>query len=180
MSEASRHTPGRAGQPADTPQDERCGKSKLSVKHTAGLQGCHAMRSRLRVSSSVLAPKRAAASAASQPAWPAPTTTTSYASSWSQLLSDGDGAAPLAAAAAAGAPLLTAAGAAGGASSGPEAAACCEEGGEKSSVAWPLQPMLPAPCAAAAAVWRRQAAAAHPSHSPVLRSFAVPYAAAAL
>lgn len=53
------------------------------------------------MSSSVLAPSRAAASAASQPAWPAPTTTTSYCSSWSQLAGEGAGAGPAAAAAAA-------------------------------------------------------------------------------
>jgi hypothetical protein len=47
----------------------------------AGLHGCHAMRSRLIVSSSVCAPMRAAASAASQPACPPPTTITSKCSS---------------------------------------------------------------------------------------------------
>eukprot|EP00959_Pyramimonas_sp_CCMP1952_P128961 2696860-Pyramimonas_sp.AAC.3 len=43
----------------------------------AGLQGCHAMRSRLMVNNNVWHPIRAAASAASQPACPPPTTITS-------------------------------------------------------------------------------------------------------
>ena len=42
---------------------------------------CHAILSRFKVSSSVLAPCRAEARAASQPACPPPTTTTSYSSS---------------------------------------------------------------------------------------------------
>jgi hypothetical protein len=44
-------------------------------------QTCHAIRSILRVRRRVLAPKRAEARAASQPACPPPTTITSYFSS---------------------------------------------------------------------------------------------------
>ena len=52
----------------------------LATPPTAGLQLIWAMRSRFMVMSAVLRPMRAAAMAASQPAWPAPTTTTSYCS----------------------------------------------------------------------------------------------------
>src|SRR5579863_1829645 len=45
---------------------------------TAGLQDICAIRSRFMVTMAVLRPIRAHARAASQPAWPAPTTTTSY------------------------------------------------------------------------------------------------------
>eukprot|EP00982_Pelagococcus_subviridis_P011966 31134-Pelagococcus_subviridis.AAC.4 len=44
---------------------------------TAGLHGCHATRSSDSVRRSVRAPFLALASAASHPAWPAPTTMTS-------------------------------------------------------------------------------------------------------
>jgi len=47
---------------------------------TAGLQDIWAIRSAFRVNSAVLRPIRADAMAASQPAWPAPTTTTSNCS----------------------------------------------------------------------------------------------------
>ena len=63
--------------PAHPPR--RCLRRQGALAAT--LRTCHAMRSRLSVSSSVLHPMRADASAASQPACPAPTTTTSYASS---------------------------------------------------------------------------------------------------
>lgn len=52
-------------------------KSKERQKAT-----CQAMRSKFIVNKRVWAPIRAAASAASQPAWPPPTTTTSNLSSW--------------------------------------------------------------------------------------------------
>ena len=52
----------------------------LAIPPTAGLHDIWAIRSTLRVRSAVLRPIRAAAIAASQPAWPAPTTTTSYCS----------------------------------------------------------------------------------------------------
>ena len=50
----------------------------LASPPTAGLHDMRATASRLMVSSSVRRPMLAAASAASQPAWPAPTTITSY------------------------------------------------------------------------------------------------------
>ncbi len=49
----------------------------LATPPMAGLQDIWAMRSRLSVKSAVRRPMRAAATAASQPAWPAPTTRTS-------------------------------------------------------------------------------------------------------
>src|SRR5438874_624423 len=52
----------------------------LPTPPTAGLHDICASLSRSPVRSSVRRPRRAAASAASQPAWPAPTTMTSYAS----------------------------------------------------------------------------------------------------
>ena len=47
---------------------------------TAGLQGMRAILSKFSVAIRVLAPRRALARAASQPAWPAPMTMTSYVS----------------------------------------------------------------------------------------------------
>src|SRR5258708_37581504 len=52
----------------------------LAIPPTAGLQDIWAIRSAFRVNRAVLRPMRAAAMAASQPAWPAPTTTTSNCS----------------------------------------------------------------------------------------------------
>src|SRR5258705_9618576 len=53
----------------------------LAIPPIAGLQDIFPIRSRFRVSKAVSAPRRAAAGAASQPAWPAPITTTSKTSS---------------------------------------------------------------------------------------------------
>src|SRR5579863_8792692 len=55
-------------------------KCPLAMPPTAGLHDICAIRSTLRVYSAVLRPMRAAAIAASHPAWPAPTTTTSNCS----------------------------------------------------------------------------------------------------
>src|SRR5579863_9240138 len=52
----------------------------LATPPTAGLQLIWAIRSRFMVISAVFRPMRAAAMAASHPAWPAPTTATSYCS----------------------------------------------------------------------------------------------------
>src|SRR5208337_3482469 len=52
----------------------------LAMPPTAGLHDICAIRSTLRVNSAVFRPMRAAAMAASQPAWPAPAMTTSYVS----------------------------------------------------------------------------------------------------
>ena len=51
-----------------------CTNWLLAGPPTAGLQGCQAMRSILRVKRAVERPRRAAVIAASQPAWPPPTT----------------------------------------------------------------------------------------------------------
>src|SRR4051794_35438507 len=58
----------------------------LPTPPTAGLHDICASLSRSPVSISVRRPRRAAASAASQPAWPAPTTITSYASGCASML----------------------------------------------------------------------------------------------
>src|SRR5579864_467546 len=65
-----------------TPPSASTSRTKwpLAMPPTAGLQDICAMRSTLSVKSAVFRPMRAAAIAASQPAWPAPTTTTSYCS----------------------------------------------------------------------------------------------------
>src|SRR5262245_14612395 len=62
----------------------------LATPPIAGLHDICATMSRLPVSTSTRAPIRAAASEASQPAWPAPTTITSYASGYSNVM-DGHG-----------------------------------------------------------------------------------------
>ena len=72
MPQASATSPIRP--PSASTSRTRC---PLAMPPMAGLQLICAMRSSLRVKSAVRRPMRAAAAAASQPAWPAPTTTTS-------------------------------------------------------------------------------------------------------